>query len=59
MITKGILHHLTKFQISWPCFTVILGNLKKLEQGMIIFGTRREFLEQDENYLGQVENREN
>ena len=26
MISKGILHDLAKFQISWPSFTVILGN---------------------------------
>ena len=40
MIFKGILHHLAKFQISWPSFTVILGNFQKLEQD-------GNFLEQD------------
>ena len=40
MISKGILHHLAKFQISWPSFTVILGNCQKLEQD-------ENFLEQD------------
>ena len=40
MISKGILHHLAKFQNSWPSFTVILGNFQKLEQGMTIFETR-------------------
>ena len=40
MISKGILHHLAKFQISWPSFTVILGNFQNLEQ--------------DENFLEQV-----
>ena len=40
MIFKGILHHLEKFQISWPSFTVILGNFQKLEQD-------KNFLEQD------------
>ena len=40
MISKGILHHLTKFQISWPSFRVILGNFQKLEQD-------ENFLEQD------------
>ena len=32
MIFKCILHHLAKFQINWPSFTVILGNFQKLEQ---------------------------
>ena len=32
MISQGILHHLAKFQISWPSLTVILGNFQKLEQ---------------------------
>ena len=40
MIFKGILHHLAKFQLSWPSFTVILGKFKKLEQD-------GNFLEQD------------
>ena len=40
MISKGIVHHLAKFQISWPSFTVILGNFQKLEQD-------ENFLEQD------------
>ena len=40
MISKGILHHLAKFQISWPSFTVILGYFQKLEQD-------ENFLEQD------------
>ena len=40
MISQGILHHLAKFQISWPSFTVILGNFQKLEQD-------ENFLEQD------------
>ena len=40
MIFKGILHHLAKFQISWPSFTIILGNFQKLEQD-------GNFLEQD------------
>ena len=40
MIFKGILNHLAKFQISWPSFTVILGNFQKLEQDW-------NFLEQD------------
>ena len=40
MIFKGILHHLAKFQISWPSFTVILGKFQKLEQD-------GNFLEQD------------
>ena len=40
MIPKGILHHLAKFQISWPSFTVSLGNLQKFEQD-------DNFLEQD------------
>ena len=40
IISKGILHHLAKFPISWPSFTVILGDFQKLEQGMTIFGTR-------------------
>ena len=39
VISKGILHHLAKFQINWPTFTVILGNFQKLEQ--------------DENFLEQ------
>ena len=39
MISKGILHHLAKFLISWLSFTVILGNFQKLEQ--------------DENFLEQ------
>ena len=39
MMSKGILHHLAKFQISGPSFTVILGNFQKLEQ--------------DENFLEQ------
>ena len=40
MVSKGILHHLAKFQISWSSFTVILGNFQKLEQD-------ENFLEQD------------
>ena len=40
VISKGNLHHLAKFQISWPSFTVILGNFQKLEQD-------ENFLEQD------------
>ena len=40
MISKGIIHHLAKFQIIWPSFTVILGNFQKLEQD-------ENFLEQD------------
>ena len=40
MISKDILHYLAKFQISWPSFTVILGNFEKLEQD-------ENFLEQD------------
>ena len=40
MISKGILHHLAKFQINWSSFTVILGNFQKLEQ-------EENFLEQD------------
>ena len=40
MISKGILHHLAKFQINWPSFTVILGNFQKLKQD-------ENFLEQD------------
>ena len=40
MISNGILHHLAKFKISWPSFTVILGIFQKLEQ--------------DENFLEQV-----
>ena len=40
MISKGILHHLAEFQISWPSFKVILGNFQKLEQD-------ENFLEQD------------
>ena len=40
MISKGILHDLAKFQISWPSSRVILGNLQKLEQD-------ENFLEQD------------
>ena len=40
VISKGILHHLAKFQISWPSLTVILGNFQKLEQD-------ENFLEQD------------
>ena len=39
MISKGIIHHLAKFQIIWPSFKVILGNSQKLEQ--------------DENFLEQ------
>ena len=42
MISKGILHHLAKFQINLPSFTVIEGNFQKLEQ--------------DENFLEQVNN---
>ena len=43
MISKSILHHLAKFQISWPSFRVILGNLKKNWNKMrIFFGTRHE-----------------
>ena len=45
MIFKGILHHLTKFQISWPNFRVILGNFQKLEQ-------EKNFLEQDMRTVG-------
>ena len=45
MISKGIIHHSAKFQISWSSFTVIQGNFQKLEQ--------------DENFLNQDENREN
>ena len=40
IISKGILHHLAKFQIIWPSFTVILGHFQKLEQD-------ENFLEQD------------
>ena len=40
MISKGILHDLAKFQISWRSFRVILGNFQKLEQD-------ENFLEQD------------
>ena len=40
VLTKNILHHLAKFQISWASFTVILGNFQKLEQD-------ENFLEQD------------
>ena len=31
IISKGILHHLAKFQIIWPSFTVILGHFQKLD----------------------------
>ena len=44
MISKGIIHHLAKFLISWPSFTIILGNFQKLEQD-------ENFLEQDENHV--------
>ena len=39
-ISKGILHHLAKLQISWPSFTVILENFQKLKRD-------ENFLEQD------------
>ena len=44
MISNGILHHLAKFQHSWPSFTVILGSFQKLERD-------EKFLEQDENHV--------
>ena len=36
MVSKGVLHHLAKFQISWLSFRVILGNFQKSKLSMLV-----------------------